>query len=175
MEPLTVEPQAADHFSVSQRVQLNNNNNLEQPSSFSPLQTIVTHQIVEQSSTRSSSLQNDDHNLQEAHYSFISTPSLSPSPSTSDQPQLISSPPPLTSQDIAALRKTLSGRPKLRRVCQICGRECPSRHKLQRHLSTHSEERPYKCKVCGKAFKWTEYLSKHMRTQHGANSNGIYM
>ena len=69
--------------------------------------------------------------------------------------------------DIAALRRSLGGRPRLRRTCHICGRECPSRHKLQRHLSTHSEDRPYNCRICGKAFKWTEYLSKHMRTQHG--------
>lgn len=75
------------------------------------------------------------------------------------------------SLDIPELRKTLTGRPKLRRICHICGRECPSRHKLQRHLSTHTEERPYNCKICGKAFKWTEYLSKHMRTQHGNNAN----
>ena len=76
--------------------------------------------------------------------------------------------------DIAALRKSLTGRPRLQRICHICGRECPSRHKLQRHLSTHSEERPYNCSLCGKAFKWTEYLSKHMRTQHGPNnSTGI--
>ena len=74
-----------------------------------------------------------------------------------------------TALDIAALRKSLTGRPKLKRVCHICGRECPSRHKLQRHLSTHSEERPYNCSICGKAFKWTEYLSKHMRTQHGSS------
>lgn len=76
--------------------------------------------------------------------------------------------------DIAALRRSLSGRPKQKRMCHICGRECPSRHKLQRHLSTHSEKRPYNCRICGKAFKWTEYLAKHMRTQHAqgtANSN----
>lgn len=77
------------------------------------------------------------------------------------------------SHDVAALRRSLGGRPRLRRTCHICGRECPSRHKLQRHLSTHSEDRPYNCRVCGKAFKWTEYLSKHMRTQHGpGSSNG---
>lgn len=81
----------------------------------------------------------------------------------------------LTSLDIATLRKCLSRKPKLRRVCHICGRECPSRHKLQRHLSTHSEKRPYNCEICGKAFKWTEYLSKHMRTQHGpGSSNGNF-
>ena len=73
--------------------------------------------------------------------------------------------------DIAALRRSLSGRPKLKRVCHICGRECPSRHKLQRHLSTHSQDRPYNCRVCGKAFKWTEYLAKHMRTQHAQGNN----
>ncbi len=80
-----------------------------------------------------------------------------------------------TALDIAALRKSLTGRPRLKRICHICGRECPSRHKLQRHLSTHSEDRPYNCSICGKAFKWTEYLSKHMRTQHGAvGSSGRY-
>ena len=68
--------------------------------------------------------------------------------------------------DIAAQRKLLGGRPKQRRVCHICGRECPSKHKLKRHLSTHSEDRPYNCRVCGRSFKWSEYLSKHMRQQH---------
>lgn len=76
--------------------------------------------------------------------------------------------------DIEALRRSLSGRPKLKRVCHICGRECPSRHKLQRHLSTHSEDRPYNCRICGKAFKWTEYLAKHMRTQHAHGSNSAH-
>ena len=79
--------------------------------------------------------------------------------------------PPVEQAKIPSL-DVVTGRPKVRRVCHICGRECPSRHKLQRHLSTHTEERPYSCKICGKAFKWTEYLSKHMRTQHhDDNSN----
>jgi hypothetical protein len=79
----------------------------------------------------------------------------------------------ITALDIAALRESLRNKPKLRRVCHICGRECPSRHKLQRHLSTHTEERPYNCTICGKAFKWTEYLSKHMKTQHGSGSTNV--
>lgn len=123
--------------------------------------------------TRSSLGQGEKHltNLlvesQKSLQNGLQVPFTSPPSSSENSHSTNRTPPPLTSQDIAALRKTLSGRPKLRRVCQICGRECPSRHKLQRHLSTHSEERPYNCKVCGKAFKWTEYLSKHMRTQHG--------
>lgn len=71
--------------------------------------------------------------------------------------------------DIAAQRRLLGGRPKQRRVCHICGRECPSKHKLKRHLSTHSEDRPYNCRVCGRSFKWSEYLSKHMRQQHSVH------
>ena len=68
--------------------------------------------------------------------------------------------------DIAQRRALLLGRTKQRHVCLQCGRECPSKHKLKRHLSTHSEQRPYNCHLCGKSFKWTEYLAKHMRTQH---------
>lgn len=68
--------------------------------------------------------------------------------------------------DLAQRRALLLGRTKQRHVCLQCGRECPSKHKLKRHLSTHSEQRPYNCPLCGKSFKWTEYLAKHMRTQH---------
>lgn len=68
--------------------------------------------------------------------------------------------------DLAQRRALLLGRTKQRHVCLQCGRECPSKHKLKRHLSTHSEQRPYNCHLCGKSFKWTEYLAKHMRTQH---------
>ena len=75
--------------------------------------------------------------------------------------------------DLAQRRALLLGRTKQRHVCLQCGRECPSKHKLKRHLSTHSEQRPYNCHLCGKSFKWTEYLAKHMRTQH-PGVEGIY-
>ena len=68
--------------------------------------------------------------------------------------------------DVAQRRALLLGRTRQRHVCSQCGRECPSKHKLKRHLSTHSEQRPYSCPLCSKTFKWTEYLAKHMRTQH---------
>jgi KRAB domain-containing zinc finger protein len=63
----------------------------------------------------------------------------------------------------------------LRFKCSICGRECPSKHKLKRHLSTHSEARPFPCKLCGRSFKWTEYLQKHMRQQHPSGKAGMHM
>ena len=59
-----------------------------------------------------------------------------------------------------------AGRSLLRYKCDKCGRECPSKHKLKRHLSTHSEARPFPCNICGRTFKWSEYLQKHMRQQH---------
>ena len=74
--------------------------------------------------------------------------------------------------DIATRRNILLGRTKNKYVCEVCGRECPSKHKLKRHLSTHSEERPFSCQICGKSFKWTEYLQKHMRQQHHGGAEG---
>lgn len=74
--------------------------------------------------------------------------------------------------DIATRRNLLLGRTKNKYVCEVCGRECPSKHKLKRHLSTHSEERPFSCQICGKSFKWTEYLQKHMRQQHPGGVEG---
>ena len=74
--------------------------------------------------------------------------------------------------DIATRRTILLGRTKNKYVCEVCRRECPSKHKLKRHLSTHSEERPFSCQICGKSFKWTEYLQKHMRQQHPGGVEG---
>ncbi len=76
--------------------------------------------------------------------------------------------------DIATRRSLLLGRiQKQRHFCHVCHRECPSKHKLKRHLSTHSEERPFNCELCGKSFKWTEYLAKHMRQQHKGEGRSV--
>lgn len=72
--------------------------------------------------------------------------------------------------DFAAARQSL-----VRYKCDICGRVCPSKHKLKRHLSTHSKERPFPCSICGRSFKWTEYLQKHMRQQHSMPSKGLLL
>ena len=68
--------------------------------------------------------------------------------------------------DFAARRSLLGYK------CERCGRECPTKHKLKRHLSTHSTARPFPCKICGRSFKWSEYLQKHMRLQHRNGKNG---
>ena len=57
-------------------------------------------------------------------------------------------------------------------TCTSCGKVCSNKSKYMRHLSTHSEERPYSCPLCKKGFKWVEYLSKHMKQQHPNTSLG---
>jgi len=49
-------------------------------------------------------------------------------------------------------------------ICQECGRGFKKTQSLGRHLATHYEERPYQCNNCGKAFKTNDNLLHHMRT-----------
>lgn len=98
---------------------------------------------------------------------FIEPPTSSTNSNSSDQQGSDGS-----AVDFAARRSLLLVRKKKKHVCHVCQRECPSKHKLKRHLSTHSEERPFVCGLCGKSFKWTEYLHKHLRQQHAGSSGG---
>ncbi len=72
----------------------------------------------------------------------------------------------LSPNPLIAKRRILHEKARVRHVCSVCNRECPSKHKLKRHLSTHTEDRPFVCDACGKTFKWIGYLQKHIRQQH---------
>ncbi|BFZ00054.1 hypothetical protein BsWGS_03093 [Bradybaena similaris] len=50
--------------------------------------------------------------------------------------------------------------------CQDCGLTCSSKHVLDRHSVIHTEEKPYKCDICGKWFKYRTYLSTHHKIIH---------
>lgn len=72
----------------------------------------------------------------------------------------------LSPNPLITKRRILHEKTRVRHICSFCNRECPSKHKLKRHLSTHTEDRPFVCDVCGKTFKWIGYLQKHIRQQH---------
>ena len=50
------------------------------------------------------------------------------------------------------------------RICDSCGKSCPSSRSLREHKNSHSPD--YSCKKCGKAFTSTRNLNDHMNIVH---------
>lgn len=46
----------------------------------------------------------------------------------------------------------------------MCKKEFINLKSFLKHLQTHIEDRPYKCKLCPRAFTEENYLNNHMRT-----------
>ncbi|XP_044727341.1 zinc finger protein OZF-like [Chrysoperla carnea] len=51
-------------------------------------------------------------------------------------------------------------------LCNICGYALLSAADLQKHLSIHSNERPYSCDRCNKTFRREDHLRDHIKTVH---------
>ena len=51
-------------------------------------------------------------------------------------------------------------------VCNICNKDFASPYNVRRHQLTHSDERPYECQYCSKAFKEKSSLTKHVKRVH---------
>lgn len=52
-------------------------------------------------------------------------------------------------------------------VCDVCGKAFKARNTLANHKATHLDLRPFGCDVCGKSFRRPEHLTLHNRTHTG--------
>ena len=72
----------------------------------------------------------------------------------------------LTDEEIACLKVR---RTKKIHQCPHCPYSTKIIRNLKFHIHTHTGEKPYSCKECGRCFTTSSNCNKHMRTQHSAN------
>ncbi|CAG0879281.1 unnamed protein product [Cyprideis torosa] len=48
------------------------------------------------------------------------------------------------------------------KICKICNRSCRSQNALVVHMRTHTQDRPFKCAKCEKAFKFVDNYKRHL-------------
>ncbi|CAI2373786.1 unnamed protein product [Moneuplotes crassus] len=59
-------------------------------------------------------------------------------------------------------------------VCKFCGQPFSSQNVLERHLSKHSQDRPWECQQCDKKFKRKDHLTRHYSCVHGGDAARKY-
>lgn len=57
---------------------------------------------------------------------------------------------------------------KKKHDCFVCGKVFKRRYDVQRHMVTHTGEKPFQCKHCPSRYTENGNLLKHMRKQHPA-------
>jgi len=56
--------------------------------------------------------------------------------------------------------------------CPTCDKQFPVPSLLERHMRTHTNERPYQCRFCGRSYSQSGNLNVHLKTIHGVSEGG---
>lgn len=59
--------------------------------------------------------------------------------------------------------------------CHICPKSYFANNKLQKHIRTHTGERPFSCQICDKRFIDKSYIKQHLKTAHNVTFNDMDM
>ncbi|XP_053429108.1 zinc finger protein 438 isoform X2 [Nycticebus coucang] len=74
-----------------------------------------------------------------------------------------------SSKPSSVFRNGFSGIKKPWHRCHICNHHFQFKQHLRDHMNTHTNRRPYSCRICRKAYVRSGSLSTHMKLHHGEN------